>query len=144
MSALVPCLECGRHARIDEPRCPFCGAARVAEDRVPTVRRYTRAGLTRAAVLAGATLLAPACGGPESGEDRTEGHGTGGGELTTEDEGGSEDQAGGVGIDAGADAGPSQEELLRQMNEQRGGGGECTPEGLCPPYGAPPADGLPV
>jgi hypothetical protein len=69
MSQLAPCGECGRHVRVEDPTCPFCGAAASASaPRRPSAPRFSR---TRAAVFyLGATLasgcdgMAPAYGGP--------------------------------------------------------------------------------
>lgn len=67
--ALIPCPHCDRHVRDDEAACPFC-------DR--RLRAGAR-GLTRAAVIAGAALIAPGCSGdkkevagPDPDRDRVE------------------------------------------------------------------------
>src|SRR5688572_21457303 len=66
MTELHPCPHCRRHVRRDETTCPFCAQALAA----PAPSPGLPAGrLTRAAVFAGATLAATACG---SGKPKTE------------------------------------------------------------------------
>lgn len=50
---LLPCLSCRRHARADEPACPFCGGALGAPS--PIHQRVGR--VTRAMILYGAVTL---------------------------------------------------------------------------------------
>lgn len=56
--ALVPCVGCARHVRASESACPFCHAPFVtaALPEIPSTR-----GLSRAAMLLGATLSLTAC-----------------------------------------------------------------------------------
>lgn len=62
MSSLVPCHDCGRHAKLEEARCPFCGGTLPREVRRPrVVRKITRAVL----FLGGATLAACSTSEPE-------------------------------------------------------------------------------
>ena len=67
MEALTPCTGCARHIRSSESECPFCAtplaAQAAAAPRAPRIGR-----LTRAAVFAGAALIAPACGGTTATE----------------------------------------------------------------------------
>ncbi|TAK31125.1 MAG: hypothetical protein EPO40_05770 [Myxococcaceae bacterium] len=59
--ALVVCERCVRHMRVDEPRCPFCGAAVPA---VGTQALELPRGASRAVIAAlGATLSLGACHG---------------------------------------------------------------------------------
>ncbi|MFO0626208.1 MAG: hypothetical protein U0325_11380 [Polyangiales bacterium] len=55
---LTPCVACARHVRVVERVCPFCGAAvtATASREVPTPR-----GVSRAAMLLGASLSLAAC-----------------------------------------------------------------------------------
>lgn len=55
---LVPCVGCARHVRASESSCPFCHAPCItaALPEVPLTR-----GLSRAAMLLGATLSLAAC-----------------------------------------------------------------------------------
>lgn len=57
---LLPCLSCRRHARADEPACPFCGGALGAPS--PIHQRVGR--VTRAMILYGAVTLG-GCGEAE-------------------------------------------------------------------------------
>ncbi|MCZ7684002.1 MAG: hypothetical protein M5U28_36620 [Sandaracinaceae bacterium] len=53
MSELAPCTGCGRHVRLDDPACPFCGGTARQRARPPRVAR----SVTRAAIFyLGATL----------------------------------------------------------------------------------------
>lgn len=148
MGKLSPCAQCRRHVRADEATCPFCGSEVTTAEPVPS-RPALR--LTRAALFAGATLLAPACGGHQH-HDKDHSHDRDAEQDTTQDTAVSQ-----------ADAGPAQtpeeaadpkrtaeeqeeqrrrlqeaeERLLEEENYRRGG--ECTPDGQCPPYGAPPS-----
>ena len=58
---LFPCSSCDRHVRVEDPRCPFCGAV-VLTPR-PSVPWAWVGSLTRAAIFVGATMAASACGG---------------------------------------------------------------------------------
>jgi hypothetical protein len=71
MSDLHPCEHCHRHVVVEETTCPFCGGSL---DRRPTRGPARRGHLTRAAVFAGAALLAPAagCGGDEAAQAEDE------------------------------------------------------------------------
>ena len=67
MEALTPCTGCSRHVRSTESACPFCGTLLAAQEaRAASPRRAGR--LTRAAIFAGAAMIAPACGGTTAGE----------------------------------------------------------------------------
>lgn len=73
MTRLRPCSECQRHVRVDESACPFCDAEL---EPVEPARRGGSA-VTRAAIFAGATLLAaPGCGDktpePKNPDDKVE------------------------------------------------------------------------
>lgn len=70
-SPLAPCPHCCRHARVTDPRCPFCGAdfpGSFAQSAVPgATGRLSRA----AAYAFGATLAVAGCGssvGPADAE----------------------------------------------------------------------------
>jgi hypothetical protein len=69
---LLPCTECGRHVRLSEAACPFCGAslgALQAQAR-PVFSRATALRGSRAAVftlLAGSAGLS-GCGGDDAGD----------------------------------------------------------------------------
>ena len=56
MSQLVPCAGCGRHVKVDEGACPFCGEA--ASE--PHARSMPSARLGRAATFAFGAALAAA------------------------------------------------------------------------------------
>jgi hypothetical protein len=62
MRQLQPCSECQRHVASSETKCPFCGAAIVAEP----ARTLPLGRLSRAAVFAGAALATSACGGTKA------------------------------------------------------------------------------
>jgi hypothetical protein len=67
MEALTPCTGCARHIRSSESECPFCATPLAARAAPPT--GGPRVGrLTRAAIFAGAALIAPACGGATATE----------------------------------------------------------------------------
>jgi hypothetical protein len=53
---LTPCAGCGRHVKIDEGACPFCGDALIA----PHARSLPSARLGRAATFAFGAALAAA------------------------------------------------------------------------------------
>lgn len=59
---LAPCTGCGRHVRLDEASCPFCGEGVAERPRVPS----TRVGrLTRAAIFyLGASAAVVGCDDP--------------------------------------------------------------------------------
>ncbi|MFO0563920.1 MAG: hypothetical protein U0269_38200 [Polyangiales bacterium] len=58
--ALVLCGGCARHVREIEPRCPFCGHARVASEHdEPSIEGPTR--LSRAAILLAGAVSMAAC-----------------------------------------------------------------------------------
>ena len=62
MATLLTCVECSRHFRITEARCPFCEApAASGEGRRVTVER-----LGRVAMLLFSATSATACGGTAS------------------------------------------------------------------------------
>ncbi len=52
------CEHCRRHVRAEDARCPFCGEARV--DSIPA--RVAPGRVSRAVLVAGATMVATACG----------------------------------------------------------------------------------
>jgi hypothetical protein len=56
-SSLVPCTVCRRHVHLDDGVCPFCGGAVVAT----LVPASTTKLISRAAMMALATTLVPAC-----------------------------------------------------------------------------------
>ncbi|MBX3229933.1 MAG: hypothetical protein KIT84_26135 [Labilithrix sp.] len=60
MNVLVPCSACARHVRAGEPACPFCGAARVAQQLVAAPSLPS--GLSRAALLLASAAALAACG----------------------------------------------------------------------------------
>jgi len=64
---LRPCPECLRHVRIDAGTCPFCNATYAQPGAVVSKPHRFVGSVTRAAVFAGAALLAPACGGDDRG-----------------------------------------------------------------------------
>lgn len=67
MSHLIPCPDCGRHARASEPECPFCAAPLPLDSSPPLIPRRR---LGRAAIFAfgGLALGAAAVGcGDDSG-----------------------------------------------------------------------------
>lgn len=65
MASLIPCSQCLRHVRREEPHCPFCGAARAPSAaparEAPRLREAKRATL----IALGLTLAGQACGGKE-------------------------------------------------------------------------------
>jgi hypothetical protein len=66
MAKLRPCIECHRHVRGNEARCPFCDAdLAVASAASPKV---SGPALTRAAIIFGAATVVAACtsGGPDT------------------------------------------------------------------------------
>ncbi len=152
MRELTPCPSCARHVR--DARCPFCGAPTEGARPGP-VRPVSRRALTRAAVFAGAALWA-GCGGPEIEYEVASD--TGGGEVQLESSGFAHavDDGSGDRRATDDDARRRDEERRRQehemleaqrrMQEQqeryRYHHRECTPEGICPPYGAPAIDTL--
>lgn len=65
--ALIPCPHCDRHVKEGEARCPFCDGK---------LGSRGGGGLTAAAVIAGAALIAPGCSGDKkevAGPDRGDG-----------------------------------------------------------------------
>jgi hypothetical protein len=56
MRALVPCPSCGRHRRVCESLCPFCGTPILACE-TSTASATARGRLSRAMLIAGAALL---------------------------------------------------------------------------------------
>lgn len=124
------CSACARHARADERVCPFCGE-RLGLAAPPRVRWVSRAELTRAAVVAGAAALWVGCPGDPEPTVYDDGV-----ETTGQERAAHEVDAGPP--DAGAaDAGdpiPIEPDLDDWRSRPR-----CTPEGQCPPYGAPPS-----
>jgi hypothetical protein len=70
MKTLIPCVGCGRHVRVADRGCPFCGADVEAHDSPAVSTVGGRLG--RAAIFAlGATLAvgAAACGATVVGPD---------------------------------------------------------------------------
>ncbi len=64
-SHLRPCPSCGRHVRVSEAGCPFCGESLSDEFRAAPSPRGPGARLSRAALLAfgtGSLTFAGACG----------------------------------------------------------------------------------
>lgn len=168
MIELSPCPSCARHVSAEAAACPFCGAGVTGARPGPT-RLVSRRELTRAAIFAGAALWAGACGPAEiayddeddtAGGDSPDGSG-GSGFSRGVDDGSSrgsrlseeEEEA------ARRDALAREEEEARrreaeehrrlfeeqrQLEERYQRRGGCTPEGICPPYGAPPVRDLVV
>ncbi|HJL18388.1 MAG TPA: hypothetical protein RMH99_22180 [Sandaracinaceae bacterium LLY-WYZ-13_1] len=158
MTTLVPCSNCDRHVARDGAACPFCGASAQGSPTGPVLGRRQ---LTRAAVFFGAAVLT-GCGGSAAGRDETTGDGTTRGGGTTggdatdgggddgfahaSDDGpsgsggdGADTTDGGAGDDdAGGSGDPDDPQLVLDPIEEHPGGGPCTPDGQCPPYGAPP------
>lgn len=143
-------------------RCPFCGSAALA--RPGAVRTVSRRAFTRAAVFVGAAVLT-ACGGDEIAYEGEEA-GTGGGEET--DFASDTDADGSDQVSREHDEREMQqiqererqaeerrlrderamEELERQREleeqdwrDQRRHRNPCV-DGVCPPYGTPPARDL--
>lgn len=69
--SMVPCPECHRHIRPQTSECPFCGSIQAPASKPGRVGRVSRTAWTRAAIFAGAAVLAPACGGSEPAGDTT-------------------------------------------------------------------------
>jgi hypothetical protein len=61
MSELAACLSCRRHVRVDEERCPFCGASERASGPVVSVGRTSRARLVALATSLGAAAVVAGC-----------------------------------------------------------------------------------
>lgn len=161
---LSPCPSCARHVSAADRSCPFCGAATEGARPGP-LRLVSRRELTRAAIFAGAALFAGACGGPEIVYDDEDD--SAGGDSLDDDTGFSRgvDDGSAERSDTSADSDAerrealareeeaarrereAREEALRLREEQRRLEDEqfhrrrrsqCTPQGICPPYGAPP------
>jgi len=66
MTQLRNCPGCQRHVRVNETACPFCAAE--LEASAPPKR--TGSAATRAAIFAGAALLAPAACGDKTPEPK--------------------------------------------------------------------------
>lgn len=162
MSDLRPCPRCSRHVDASERACPFCDAE-LAGALPGKLRLVSRRELTRAAIFAGAALLAGACGVSSTPSDELDEHDehddSAGGETeeTTDLSHASDDGSGARGSgdeesEAEAEARRRREaeaglQQLREAEEQRRRWEDerrernrrlCTPEGVCPPYGAPP------
>jgi hypothetical protein len=61
MSQLLPCPNCHRHVRVEDPRCPFCEATLPVPRITASGRELPRGRVGRIAVLAaGATLMGAA------------------------------------------------------------------------------------
>lgn len=120
-----PCAECARHVRVGADRCPFCGAE-AAEVAAGEVRPVGRRELTRAAIFAGAALLAGCGGSSEAADEVADDDGTTGGD----------DPGGGDALDEARD--PECDIDPRRCRQLP----PCVHDGTCPapPYGAPPAD----
>lgn len=116
MSELRPCNDCGRHVRSADPECPFCGAE-LAPDASPPGSARVATRLTRAAIFAGAALLAPACGSGSSETSQQD-------QVEQTSGGGDTQQTNGEGQDGDAQSGDR----------------EPDPVTVAPPYGAAPAD----
>ena len=84
MGHLIACPGCARHARAEDPLCPFCGEALPASLRARVPRAPTERLGRAATFVFGATLAASAATGCD---------------------GGSQSDAGASGSDAGYDAG---------------------------------------
>jgi hypothetical protein len=72
-TALAACPGCARHVRVNEPVCPFCGAAlpssfRQLQPRPSPAKRLSRAALHALGVGA-LSATAAACGSPFTSED---------------------------------------------------------------------------
>jgi hypothetical protein len=154
MSDLRPCPRCSRHVDASERACPFCSGA-LAGASPGKVRLVSRRELTRAAVFAGAALLAGACGGPSAPADDldapddssgSESQGTDLSHASDDGSGGAREEATEE-TEADAEARREAEARMRAVEEEqrrlmedqrRHPHRQCTPEGICPPYGAPP------
>ena len=151
MSDLRPCPRCSRHVEASERACPFCDGELTGA--LPgRVRLVSRRELTRAAIFGAAALLAGACGASSAPAEEPDDDSAGGesqeeSELAHDSDDGSGDDTTGE-TEAEAEARrlreaeeqmrALQEEQRRLMEDQRYRHRECTPEGICPPYGAPP------
>lgn len=123
--------------RVGAERCPFCRAEAAVEP--GAVRPVGRRDLTRAAIFAGAALLA-GCGGGDAeepgGDDTTSGGDTGGGG----------DTGAGGGLGGGGDTNGGGDVQLRSECDEDPRRcrqlPQCVYDGTCPapPYGAPPED----
>jgi hypothetical protein len=79
VTRFVPCGECRRHVREDDAACPFCSTPIAPAAEGPAASSVPR--LTRAAIFAGAVVLATAAaagcgdrgggGNPDAGMDAT-------------------------------------------------------------------------
>jgi hypothetical protein len=153
MSDLRPCPRCSRHVEASERACPFCDGE-LTGARPGKLRLVSRRELTRAAIFAGAALFAGACGSPSAPAEELDDD-SAGGESQEEsalahdsDDGSGSNDAVREETEAEADARRAREEeeqrrLLLQQEEElndrlRRRHRQCTPEGICPPYGAPP------
>jgi hypothetical protein len=140
--ALAPCPGCGRHVRLDERACPFCGVAIAALAAAPTTTRR----LTRAAAFAFSASLSTAallgCGGTaDSGIPATDSGSGGGGADTgttgkdaTPDIGSPGPMYGAAFVDAGTDG---AKDAAADGSKDDGGGMVLYG---APPYGIPPMD----
>lgn len=145
---LGPCTACDRHVRLEHERCPFCGDGQA---RAPgAIRRVSRRHFTRAAVFVGAAVLG-ACGGEgeiaydDPGTDTEETTGGEGADFSSDRDG-----SGGRGSDHAQDDAQDDEQAMdalereRELEEQERWEREryrrnpCV-DGVCPPYGTPPA-----
>lgn len=138
MSELVPCSGCRRHFRATDSACPFCSMERLHAPTTAPTRSVMK--LTRAALFAGAAFLLPACGGSPKKADNTDTTDTtdstdGKGGAIKEKTGDGDDET--KAEDEREDAEDLEERELEDMHRRRGG--DCTPDGVCPPYGAPPS-----
>ena len=69
VSGFSACSGCGRHVRLSDSACPFCGAALAAASRGGRViREIVGARASRAALFAGAVLVAGCGGGDDDGD----------------------------------------------------------------------------
>jgi hypothetical protein len=156
MSALVPCVSCKRHIRVDTDACPFCAAVvpeGFARGIIPAANRR----LDRLALFTFATALTVgACGGIDDGK------------ASKDDDGGTVQNAHDAGVDvdpgtlAGAYGGPPLDSGLRDARAKdaaspRDAGPDDDGSAIAmyglpidaggfdvnvqPPYGLPPLDG---
>lgn len=158
MSLLCPCSACARHVRVDDHACPFCGGVTTPRLLVPA-RPVARARLTRAAIFAGAAILSAACGDVSYEENRGEPvgrTGSGGEQVIVLEERAPDpvvivDHGDGTVISDPIDAertedaeaerrrqAEARERERRDLEREERRRPACTPEGICPPYGAPP------
>ena len=141
MSDLRPCPRCSRHVEASERACPFCDGELTGA--LPgRVRLVSRRELTRAAIFGAAALLAGACGASSAPTEEPDDDSAGGesqeeSELAHDSDDGSGDDTTGE-TEAEEQMRALQEEQRRLMEDQRYRHRQCTPEGVCPPYGAPP------